>query len=80
MLRLASLLLVLSLAVPSTAAAQATDRPIRAGTYDLAITFGGGTLEATLVIGYKGDTISAVLNLGDRRTGDRARAWSPVSL
>ena len=79
MLRVPSLLLALSLAAPSVAEAQGADRPIRAGTYDLAITFGGGNLEATLVIGYKGDTITAVLNLGDhsspirpgKRTGNK---------
>ena len=72
MLRVASLLLVLSLNAPSIAEAQSADRPIRAGTYDLAITFGGGNLEATLVIGYKGDTVTAVLNLGDHGSPVRA--------
>ena len=72
MLRVASLLLALSLAAPSTAAAQGSDRPIRAGTYDLAITFGGGNLEASLEIGYKGDTVTAVLKLGDHGSPVRA--------
>jgi hypothetical protein len=53
----------LALLTPSLAPAQ--DRQIRAGTYDLAITFGGGNLEATLEIGYKGDSVTAVLKLGD---------------
>ena len=72
MLRVSSLLLALSLVAPSTAVAQGSDRPIRAGTYDLAITFGGGNLEATLEIGYKGDTVTAVLKLGDHGSPVRA--------
>ena len=72
MLRVASLLLAVSLAVPSIVAAQGPERPIRAGTYDLAITFGGGNLEATLEIGYKGDTVTAVLKLGDHGSPVRA--------
>ena len=72
MLRVASLLLALSLAAPSVADAQGADRPIRAGTYDLAITFGGGNLAATLVIDYKGDTVTAVLSLGDHGSPVRA--------
>ena len=72
MLRVASLLLAVSLAAPSIVAAQSTERPIRAGTYDLAITFGGGNLEATLEIGYKGDTLTAVLKLGDHGSPVRA--------
>ena len=55
-----------ALFMPSVAPAQ--DRPIRAGTYDLAITFGGGNLEATLEIGYKGDSITTVLKLGDHQS------------
>ena len=86
MFRVASLLIALALAAPSTAAAQGSDRPIRAGTYDLAITFGGGNLEATLEIGYKGDTVTAVLKLGDhgspiragKRTGNKL-TLEPVS-
>ena len=72
MLRVASLLLALSLTAPSIAEAQGADRPIRAGTYDLAITFGGGNLAATLEIGYKADTLTAVLNLGDHGSPVRA--------
>ena len=72
MLRVASLFLTLSLVASSAAAGQSSDRPIRAGTYDLAITFGGGNLAATLEIGYKGDTLTAVLNLGDHGSPVRA--------
>lgn len=72
MLRVASLLLALSLVAPSAAAAQAADRPIRAGTWDLAITFGGGNLDAILEIAYKGDTVSADLKLGDHGSPVRA--------
>jgi hypothetical protein len=82
MLRVASLLLALSLVAPSTAAAQGPDRPIRAGTYDLAITFGGGNLEATLEIGYKGDTVTAVLKLSEHQSPVRAgkRTGNKLSL
>lgn len=82
MLRVASLLLAISLAVPSIVAAQGPERPIRAGTYDLAITFGGGNLEATLEIGYKGDTVTAVLKLGDHGSPVRAgkRTGNKVTL
>ena len=72
MFRVPALLLALTLALPDTVSAQGPDRPIRAGTYDLAITFGGGQLEATLEIGYKGDTVTAVLNLGDHGSPIRA--------
>jgi hypothetical protein len=78
MLRLAlAASLALALFTPSPSAAQ--DRPIRAGIYDLSITFGGGNLAATLEIGYKGDSITTVLKLSDhdspikpgKRTGNR---------
>ena len=75
MLRLAPVLaFCLSVFVPTLSPAQ--DQPIRAGVYDLAITFGGGNLEATLEIQYKGDTVTAALKLGDHdspvRAGKRA--------
>jgi hypothetical protein len=72
MSRVAALLLALTFLAPDAAEAQAQNRPIRAGTYDLAITFGGGKLEATLDIGYKGDSITAVLKLGDHGSPVRA--------
>ena len=72
MLRFATFLSALVFLTPSAVRAQGTDRPIRAGTYDLAITFGGGKLEATLEISYKGDTVTAVLNLGDHGSPVRA--------
>jgi hypothetical protein len=72
MLRLSALFLALALFVPATGRAQAQERPIRAGMYDLAITFGGGKLEATLEIGYKGDTVTAELKLGDHDSPVRA--------
>jgi hypothetical protein len=68
-----------ALAGPSTPAhsqaqapAQAPERSIRAGTYDLAITYGGGLLDATLIIAYRADTLSAVLKLGDHDSPVRA--------
>jgi hypothetical protein len=84
--RFATFLFALALITPASAKAQAQDRPIRAGTYDLAITFGGGNLEATLEVGYKGDTVTTVLKLGDhqspvragKRTGNRL-TLEPVS-
>ena len=72
MSRFATLLLALSLVVPNVAFSQGQERPIRAGTYDLAIAFGGGNLEATMEIGYKGDTITAKLKLSDHESPIRA--------
>lgn len=72
MSRVATLLLALSLFATRSSQAQAPDRAIRAGTWDLAITFGGGNLDATLEIGYKGDTVTAVLKLGDHQSPIRA--------
>jgi hypothetical protein len=72
MFRVAAVLVALTLASPGPGHAQGLDRPIRAGVYDLAITFGGGNLEATLEIGYKGDTVTAVLKLGDHDSPVRA--------
>ena len=82
MFRVASLFLALSFVASSAAAGQSSDRPIRAGTYDLDITFGGGNLAATLEIGYKGDTLTAVLNLGDHASPVRAgkRTGSKLTL
>lgn len=71
MLRLAATLFAITLFAPPVLA-QSQDRPIRAGMYDLAIVFGGGNLEATLEIGYKGDSITAVLKLGDHDSPVRA--------
>ena len=79
MFRVSALFLALTLALPGTVSAQGPDRPIRAGTYDLAITFGGGQLEATLEIGYKGDTVTADFKLGDHGSPGRAGSRSPLS-
>lgn len=38
--------------------------PIRPGTYDLEITFGGGTLEGTLVVSQAGDSLGTKLMVG----------------
>ena len=72
MFRFTTYLFALALLAPGSIKAQATDRPIRAGTYDLAIVFGGGNLEATLEISYKGDTVTTVLKLGDHQSPVRA--------
>lgn len=72
MFRFATLLLALTFSIPGVARSQAQERPVRAGTYDLAIVFGGGNLEATLEIGYKGDTVTAALKLGDHQSPVRA--------
>lgn len=82
MFRLLSLLFTLVLAIPATVPAQGRDQTIRAGTWDLAMVFGGGNLEATLEIGYKGDTITAKLLLGDHESPVRAgkRAGNKLTL
>lgn len=72
MSRMLAVVFALFLALPSIAPGQNRDRPIRAGTWDLAIVFGGGNLEATLEVGYKGDTITAKLLLGDHESPVRA--------
>jgi hypothetical protein len=81
-------LLALSFAAATAAAPvlAAQSSPIQAGTYDLQITYGGGLLDATLEIAYKGDSITAVLKLGDhqspvkagKRTGGKL-ALEPIS-
>jgi hypothetical protein len=40
-------------------------RAIQAGTYDLSLAYGGGIVEATMEIGYKGDSITVSIKLGD---------------
>ena len=72
MFRFVTLLFALTLSIPTVAWPQGPERPVRAGTYDLAIVFGGGNLEATLEIGYKGDTVTATLKLGDHQSPVRA--------
>jgi hypothetical protein len=47
---------------------QARDTIIRAGVYDLAITAGGGQMEATLEISYVRDSLKAVLKVGDHQS------------
>lgn len=66
MLRTIPLLLALTFSTAPSAAAQ--DRPIRAGTWDLSVTYGGGLLEATLQVGYKGDTLTTSLKIGDHES------------
>jgi len=70
MLHAASLLLTLALTV--TPPGRAQDRPIRAGTWELMLTFGGGLLAATLDIAYRGDTLAAALRLGEHESPVRA--------
>lgn len=72
MFRAFAFLVALSVFAPNESQGQAPDRPIRAGTWDLAITFGGGNLDATLEIAYKGDTVTADLKLGDHGSPVRA--------
>src|SRR5688572_18942606 len=57
-----------SIAAPALSGQAAQSSSIQAGTYDLQITYGGGLLDATLEIGYKGDSITAVLKLGDHQS------------
>jgi hypothetical protein len=56
---------LLALLAGVTTASQAQSGAIRPGTYDLAITFGGGTLEGTLVITQSGDSLGTRLMVGD---------------
>lgn len=39
--------------------------PIRAGTYDIVVTYGGGELQGTLKLTYVADTIAVVLQVGE---------------
>jgi hypothetical protein len=52
-----------ALAVAAPAAAQ--PRAIQAGTYDLSLAYGGGIVPATMEIGYKGDSLTVSIKLGD---------------
>ena len=62
MRRLLSILaMLLGCSAVSHAQAGATIRP---GTYDLEITFGGGTLEGTLVVTQAGDSLGTRLMVG----------------
>ena len=47
---------------PTAASGSAT---IQAGTYDLEIAFGGGTMAGSLVITTVGDSVGAKINVGD---------------
>lgn len=74
----------MTLVCPTAAAAQAAsghpaqvaraDTVIQAGTYDLSVVFGGGLLEATLELAYVGDSMTAVLKLGDHESPVKAGA------
>ena len=72
MFRFAALLLALTVSSPDVARSQGQDRPVRTGTYDLTLVFGGGNLPATLDIGYKGDTVTATLKLSEHQSPVRA--------
>ncbi|NOT08985.1 MAG: hypothetical protein HOP28_12370 [Gemmatimonadales bacterium] len=66
MLRLAvGLFTVLAAAPPAAAQAGGQAQSIRAGTYDLAVTYGGGVLDGTLVLEYKGDSVAVKLTVGE---------------
>ena len=54
-----------SLVVALAAAAPAQSSPIRAGTYDLEITYGGGVLEGRLELALAGDSATVTLHVGD---------------
>lgn len=58
----------------SPASRQAADTVIQAGTYDLAITFNGGLLEATLDLTFLRDSTGVVLKLGDHQSPVKAGA------
>ena len=57
-------ILAMLLGCATAARAQAAGTTIRPGTYDLEITFGGGTLEGTLVLTQTGDSLGAKLMVG----------------
>lgn len=59
--------LALACFAPS-AKAQSQPRAIQAGTYDLKLTYGGGLVDATMELGYKGDSVTVVLKLGDHQS------------
>ena len=44
---------------------QAQSQPIKPGTYGLAIVFGGGTIDGTLVLEAVGDSLAAKLKVAD---------------
>lgn len=66
MLRIATILAVALAAIAPPA--QAQPRAIQPGTYDLSMTYGGGLIPATMEVGYKGDSITVVLKLGDHQS------------
>lgn len=58
---------------PSTPApAQSRGASIQAGTWDLQLVMGGGTLEATLTITITGDSLNASVHVGDHASPVRA--------
>jgi opacity protein-like surface antigen len=73
--RIAIAALAAALVFPSASSAQAAPAPqnaaaqhgtsIRPGTYDLELTFGGGTMPGTLTIAFKGDSTDAKLLVGE---------------
>ena len=75
MYRIAIAALAAALVLPATSSAQATPAQtnaaaqqganIRPGTYDLELTFGGGTMPGTLTIAFKGDSTDAKLLVGE---------------
>ena len=72
MIRRIALLLAV-LAVPRALPAQSAGGAIPAGTYDLDITFGGGTMEGVLHITTQ-DSLQASLDVGDHHSPVRVGA------
>jgi hypothetical protein len=69
MFRLACILAALA----GTTAVQAQTAPIRTGTYDLEIAFGGGVLKGALTLSKTADSLAAQLQVGDHESPVHAR-------
>jgi hypothetical protein len=72
MLRTMLLAAMLAVAAQPVRAQPTPSSSIRAGTYDLEIVFGGGTLEGKLEIRTSGDSLVAKMNVGDHESPIRA--------
>jgi hypothetical protein len=60
-----AVILAVALAISAPMAPAQQPRAIQAGTYDLSLAYGGGIVPATMEIGYKGDSITVSVKLGD---------------
>lgn len=72
MLRRALPFLFAVVVTPPALAQSAAHGPIPSGTYNLEITFGGGTMDGTLVLTPVGDSLAVNLRVGDHASPVRA--------